>query len=111
MTNLVFRPAGLDDAELAADLITASYPELPEDPVLKRYFWAHPRAEWRTARFIVELDGEPVALVGWTHGPWEDFPARDCYVEVYLQRGRLGNDLLMNLWERVTTQAHADGAR
>jgi len=58
MASLVCRPAALEDAELASDLITASYPELPEDPVLKRYLWAHPRTEWRTARFIAELDEE-----------------------------------------------------
>ena len=30
MATLVCRPAGLEDAELTSDLITASYPELPE---------------------------------------------------------------------------------
>ena len=110
MAALVCRPALLEDAELASDLITASYPELPEDPVLKQYFWAHPRAQWRTARFIAELDGEPVALIGWTHAPWEQLPDRNSYVEVYLDRARLGVDLAMSLYERVATDAQADGA-
>ncbi len=110
MAPLVCRPAGLEDAELASDLITASYPELAEDPVVKHYFWAHPRAEWRTARFIAELDGKPVALIGWTHGPWEHVPARNCYVEVYLDRARLGIELAISLWQRVVADAQADGA-
>jgi len=110
MATLVCRPAKLEDAELASDMITASYPELPEDPVLKRYFWAHPRTEWRTERFIAELDGKPVALVGWTHGPWEQVPARNCYVEVYIDRARLGTDLAMSLIERMATGAQSDGA-
>jgi GNAT superfamily N-acetyltransferase len=110
MAALVCRPAGLEDAELASDLITASYPELPEDPKLKRYFWAHPRSEWRTARFIAEVDGEPVALIGWTHGPWEHVPARNCHVEVYLDRARLGIELAISLWQRVVAEARADGA-
>src|SRR5438309_11063921 len=110
MPTLVCRPAGLEDAELASDLITASYPELPEDPVLKRYFWTHPRAEWRTGRCIAELDGEAIALAGWTHGPWEQVPARNCYVEVYLDRARLDVELAISLWERVVAEAQADGA-
>ena len=110
MADLTYRPALLEDAELASDLITACYPELPEDPVLKQYFWAHPRAEWRTARFIAELDGEPVALLGWTHAPWEQLPDRNSYVEVYLDRARLEVELAMSLFERVATEAQADGA-
>lgn len=110
MATLLCRPAGLDDAELASDLITASYPELPEDPKLKHYFWAHPRSEWRTARFIAEVDGDPVAFVSWTHAPWDHLAARNCYVEVYLDQARLGSDLAGSLWEWVTTDALADGA-
>lgn len=110
MAPLVCRPAKLEDAELASDLITASYPELPEDPVLKQYFWAHPRAEWRTARFIAELDGEPVALLGWTHAPWDQLPDRNSYVEVYLDRAKLAVELAASLYERVATEAQADGA-
>lgn len=111
MATLVCRPARLEDAELASDLITASYPELPEDPVLKHYLWAHPRAEWRTGRFIAEVDGKPVAYVSWTHGPWEQVPARNCYVEVYLAQARLELELATSLWDWVATDAKADGAQ
>src|SRR5450759_1759217 len=110
MATLVCRPANLEDAELASDVITASYPELPEDPVLKHYFWAHPRSEWQTARYIAEVDGEPVAFVSWTHGPGEQVSARNGYVEVYRDRARLGSDLSAALWEWVTTDALSGGA-
>jgi GNAT superfamily N-acetyltransferase len=110
MATFVCRPAGLEDAELASDLITASYPELPEDPKVKRYFWAHPRSEWRTARFIAEVDGEPVALVGWTHAPWDKASPRNSYVEVYLDKARLASELPESLWGWVTTDALAEGA-
>jgi GNAT superfamily N-acetyltransferase len=110
MATLVCRPAKLEDADLASDIITASYPELPKDPVLKRYFWAHPRSEWRTARYIAEVDGAPVAFVSWTHGPWDQVSERNSYVEVYLDRDRLKSDLPGSLWEWVTTDALADGA-
>lgn len=110
MATFVCRPAGLEDAALASDVITASYPELPEDPKLKRYFWMHPRSEWRTARFIAEVEGEPVALIGWTHAPWEHTSAHNSYVEVYLDKARLGSDLPVTLWEWVTTDALANGA-
>jgi RimJ/RimL family protein N-acetyltransferase len=110
MANLVYRPAGLADAELASDLVTASYPELPEDPKLKQYSWAHPGSYLRTARFIAEVDGEPVALLSWTHGPWEQVEARNSYVGVYLDKARLRPDLLVSLWQWLTTEALADGA-
>jgi GNAT superfamily N-acetyltransferase len=106
----VLRPANVEDAELASELITASYPELPEDPVLKRYLWAHPRADWQTARFIAELDGAPVAFVTWSHGAWEDTPAHNCYIAVYLDQAKLDLELAMSLFERVAADAQADGA-
>ncbi len=106
-----FRPATLDDAELAADLMTAAYPELPEDPVLTRYRWEHPRHGWSIRRFIAELNGRPIAFVDWSHGPWEQVPQRHCYVEVLLDRARLEPQLLAALWKWVAADAEADGAR
>lgn len=111
MAKPVFRPASLDDAELAADLMTASYPDLPEDPVLTRYRWEHPKQGWSTRRSIAELDGRPIAFVGWSHGPWEQVPQRHCRVEVLLDRARLEPELLASLWKWVAADAQADGAR
>jgi GNAT superfamily N-acetyltransferase len=110
VANFVCRPAEIDDAELASDLITNSYPELPDDPKLKRYFWAHPLSGWGTARHIAEVNGEPVALVSWTHGPWAEGATRIAYAEVYLDPAQLGSDLPVALWEWVAADALADGA-
>jgi len=110
MANFVCRPAGIEDAELASDLITDSYPELPEDPKLKRYFWTHPRSGWSTGRFIAEVDGVPAAFLTWTHGPWDEVAARNAYISVYLEPARLASDLPVKLWEWLAADAGADGA-
>jgi RimJ/RimL family protein N-acetyltransferase len=111
MANLVLRPALLEDAEMASNVMTSAYPELPEDPILTRYSWEHPREGWPAARVIAELDGEPVAFVGWTHGPWEHLPERNCYVEVWLDQSKLEPALLDFLWGWVTNDAQAEGGR
>jgi GNAT superfamily N-acetyltransferase len=105
------RPASLEDAALASDLMTAAYPDLPEDPVLTRYRWEHPRDGWSDGRFIAELQGKPIAFVAWSHGPWDQVPERHCYVEVLLDRARFEPDVLASLWTWVAGEAHADGAR
>jgi len=105
------RPATLDDAELAADVMTASYPDLPEDPVITRYRWEHPRHEWSTGRFVAELDGRPIAFVGWGHQPWEQSAVRLCHVEVWLDKAKLELELLSSLWMWVSAAAQAEGAR
>jgi RimJ/RimL family protein N-acetyltransferase len=105
------RPATLDDAELAADLMTAAYPGLPEDPVLTRYRWEHPRDGWSNARFIAEQHGRAIAFVAFSHGPWDQVPERHCYVEVQLDRAMLAPALLMSLWTSIAREAQVDGAR
>jgi RimJ/RimL family protein N-acetyltransferase len=105
------RPATIDDAGLAADLMTAAYPDLPEDPVLTRYRWEHPRDGWSHARFIAALDDRPIALVGSSHGPWDQLPDRNCYVEVQLDRAALEPEMLDWLWTWIEGEAARDGAR
>jgi RimJ/RimL family protein N-acetyltransferase len=111
VTEPKLRPASLDDAALAADIMTAAYPELPEDPVLTRYRWEHPRDRWSYGRFIAELRGQPVAYVAWGHGPWDQSPEGNCYVEALLDRERLEPPLLEAIWTLVAREAQADGAR
>jgi RimJ/RimL family protein N-acetyltransferase len=107
MSQPVFRPAGLEDAALAADLMTASYPAYPQDPVVTRYRWAHPRLGWAAGRFIAELDGVPVAFLDWLHGPPEQDEGRHCEVGVSLDRAHLDHGLLAALVLWVTEQAKA----
>jgi len=111
VTGLVYRAATLDDAALAADLMTAAYPAVAQDPVVTRFRWEHPRHGWAYRRFIAEVAGQAIAYVASTHGPWDQLPDRVCDVEVSLDRARLGAELLRLLWERIGAEAAADGAR
>ena len=110
MTELVYRPASLDDAALAADLMTAAYPAFANDPVVTRYRWAHPRKGWSVGRFIVELGEVPIAYLDWLHGPPEQDPERHCEVGVALDRAHLETDLLTTLWSWVSASAEAGGS-
>lgn len=104
------RTATLDDAALAADLMTAAYPALAQDPVLMRYRWQQPRRGYSYGRFIAEQNGRPIAYVGWIHGPWEKLPDRHCEVEVWLDRDVLDHQLLKTLWSWVGDHAEAEGS-
>ena len=111
MTEPTFRPTTLDDAELAADLMTAAYPSLAVDPVLTRYRWAHPRQGWTYGGFIAEMSGKPIAFLHLMHGPPEQDPQRHCEVGVALDRSSLEVDLLTHLWHWATEQAAAGGSQ
>jgi RimJ/RimL family protein N-acetyltransferase len=111
MGELVYRRAELADAALAADLMTAAYPALPEDPIITRYRWERPRRDWSFERFIAEMDGRPVAFLDWLHGPPEQDPERHCEVSVYLDAAELDVGLLTSMWQWVAGQAEAAGSR
>ena len=101
----------MEDARLASDVMTASYPALPQDPVLTAFRWAHPREGWKSDRFLAEVDGDPVAYLAWLHGPWELLPERNCEVEVWMDHDRLDPDLLTDLWRWIGAQAEIEGAQ
>lgn len=111
MAKPVFRPANLDDAELAADLMTAAYPDDPADPVVTRFRWAHPRDGWSFGRFIVEVDAKPIAFTNWAHGPWNLVPERHCDIGAEVDPARESDELLDLVWKWIAGQASADGAR
>jgi RimJ/RimL family protein N-acetyltransferase len=107
---VTYRNATLDDAELASDLMTASYPALAQDPVITRLRWESPRSGFTYARFIAEEDGTPIAFVGFMHGPWAKLPERHCEVEVWLDRSSLDVDLLVAMFQWIGERALADGS-
>lgn len=111
MTTLTFRHATLDDAALAADLMTAAYPAMAQDPIVTTYRWQHPREGWAIGRFIAELDGRPIAYLGWRHAPWDQRPERLCEVDVWLDQDQAEAEQLTFLWKRIGAEAEADGAR
>ena len=110
MNKPEIRHASLADAALAADIMTAAYPAEPEDPVMTTHQWANNREDYVYGRFIAEVDGTPVAYLDWAHGPWEKLPERNCYVDVYLDRAYLDDELFTYLWSWVQDEAAREGA-
>lgn len=108
--EVTYRPATLDDAALAADIMTAAYPPMPQDPVMLRERWGWTRDGYRVARLIAWRQGRAIAFLGWIHGPWEKLPERHCEVEVWLAREEMDSGLLREMWEWIGEQAIADGA-
>lgn len=111
MADVTYRAAGLDDAALAADLMTAAYPSWAEDPVITRYRWEQPRRDWSFGRFIAEMDGKPIAFLYWFHGPPEQDPERHCEVNVYLDLAVMDVDRLTSMWHWLSREAEATGSQ
>jgi RimJ/RimL family protein N-acetyltransferase len=110
VSDPVLRPATLDDAALAADLMTAAYPRIAQDPIVTRYRWERTRRGWTARRYIAEIDGRPIAFVDWLFGPAEQDPERHCEIGVALHASELDVDLLTNLWGWAADRAEADGS-
>jgi RimJ/RimL family protein N-acetyltransferase len=108
---MTYRPAGLDDAELASDLMSAAYPAMTQDPVVIRYRWTNPPTGSSTERFIAESDGEAIAFLAWFHRSWDELPDRNGEIEVWLVRHRLDVRLLRSMWSWLGDRAVAAGAR
>lgn len=111
MAQLSYRRARREEAELAADLMSAAFELEPEDPVLVAFRWDHPKQGWSHGREFALLDGAPVAFLEWQHGHWSRLPERHCWIEVWLDRAHMDEQLLVVLWERIAGEAVRDGAR
>ncbi len=111
MTALTYRPAELEDAELAADLMTASYPSMAQDPVITRLRWENARRGFTYGRFIAEMNRTPIAYLTLVHGPWEKVEDGHCEVEVWLDRAALDGELLVEMFNWIGDRAEAEGAR
>jgi hypothetical protein len=104
---VTYRPASLDDAEFAADVM---HPVYPTDPLVTRFRWENPRKGYEAGRFIAEESGVPIAFLAWLHGPWAKLPERHCEIEVWLERSRLDAQLLVDLWSWIEAEAVAQGS-
>jgi len=111
MTAVTYRTAGLDDAELASDLMSSAYPAMTHDPVMLRFRWEHTRKGYEVGRFIAESNGKPIAFLAWLHGPWEKLPERHCEVEVWLAREHMDRVLLESMWSWIGDEATKEGSR
>jgi GNAT superfamily N-acetyltransferase len=109
--EVTYHEAALDDAEVAADVMTATYPAMPQDPVVTRLRWEHLRDGYAAGRYLAERDGRPIAFLAWLHGPWEKLPDRHCEVEVWLDRAAMNRDLLRSMWSWIGERAVGAGAR
>src|SRR2546426_11922460 len=89
MSTVTYRTATLGDAELAADVMTAAYPALPQDPVILRLRWERPRTGFAYGRFVAERDGGPIGYLGWIHRPGEKGSDRHCEGEGWLDQKHL----------------------
>jgi RimJ/RimL family protein N-acetyltransferase len=111
MTAIAYRPAELHDAELAADLMTASYPSMSQDPMITRMRWERPKRGFAYGRFIAERSGTPIAFLDWVHGPWEQVEDGHCEVSVYLDRAATDQDMLVEMFTWIGERAEAEGSR
>lgn len=108
--SVAYRAAVLDEAELASDLMSASYPAMTHDPVMTRFRWENLRKGYEAGRFIAEMDGTPVGFLAWLHGPWEKLPERHCEVEVWLDRAQLDERRLEEMWSWIGERAVEQGS-
>jgi mycothiol synthase len=105
VSAVTYRPATLEDAALASDVMTAAYPPSPQDPLLTRYRWEQPRSGYEYARFLADRDGTAIAYLAWVHGPWEKLPDRHCEVEVWLDRESHELGLVTEMWAWIADRA------
>lgn len=110
MSGVTYRPATIDDAELAADLMVAAFPPFPQDPVITRYRWENPRAGYEYTRHLAYRDGRAIAYLGTIHAPWEEVADRHCEVEVWLDRAVQTESLRRAMYEWIDAVAVAQGA-
>jgi len=108
VSTVIYRPARLEEAALASDVMTRAYPPLPQDPVMTRFRWEHPRIDYAYGRFFAERDAQPIAYLGWIHGPWSRVTDRHCEVEVWLDRAALDRELLGEIWRWIGDAAVAE---
>lgn len=109
--DLTLRPAVLDDANLAADLLTARLPDEPMDPRIKRHWWASGDPDWTVERFIV-LKGRGAVGFAWhLHAPWEKMPERYARVSATFSPVHETPENLSAVFDMMEDRARRDGAR
>ena len=104
MSAVLYRPAELDDAELATNLMNSAYSGMEHDPIITRLRWEWGRTGYSIGRYIAQQDRKPIAFLAWTHGPWEMLPERHCEVEVWLDRQSMDRRLLSELWTWISAR-------
>jgi GNAT superfamily N-acetyltransferase len=97
--ELAFRPATLEDAAFAADVLTACFPEDPMDPHLLRHYIATAHRTYVKERFVVRYRDTQAGAAWHEHPPWDKVPKR---------HGRVRAELLPSLRSRARLAATYD---
>ena len=84
--RLDFKPARIEEAQLAADLITAWIPDEPEDPMVLRHSWGLEQPQQVQTRHIIRSHGMPIGFLYSSHAAWDLMPERYAYFEVMIAR-------------------------
>ena len=108
---LGLRPARVEDAAFAADVMTAVRPSSPTDPSILAYWWAQPEESFDLRRFLVTTGRRDVGYAEVSHARWDLDPKRYGAVSGELipeERGRESLDALFAICEELLV---ADGAR
>lgn len=105
------RPATLDDAAIAARIMTSVLPDEPWDADVVRFNWSIPEKTMVRRRFIVEERGEPVGLA-YAHNPaaWTADQPHFGRVNVTLAPGAQDPDDYDQLLGELTDQLVGAGA-
>ena len=109
--DLELRPATADDAAFAADLLTAVYPDDPEDPILMRHSWSVNELGNVIERSIVTREGRSVGMTTLRHAPWEQMPERYGRVAAELLPDLRTPARLDALFAHLEGRSRADGTK
>ncbi|CAN5151368.1 hypothetical protein BH18CHL2_BH18CHL2_05980 [soil metagenome] len=109
VADLDARPATLDDAAVAADVMSALDPDDPVDPLINRYQWKT-APPWPRERFVLEAAGRPVGFAFHAHVPWEEMPERFAFVGAFLAPGDETRDRADAACDLVEGRSREDGA-
>jgi RimJ/RimL family protein N-acetyltransferase len=108
---MTLRPATLDDAAFAADVLTEAHPDDPEDPQLMRHWWTIVAPDETVERFVASISGAHVGFVARSHQSWAKMPVRFGSVRACLRPAAWSAARLDALLGAMEDRHSADGAQ
>lgn len=111
VADLELRPATLDDAALAADIVTESHPDDPEDPQTTRHEWSMAAPDDVVDRHVALLDGDAVGFTTREHPAWTKMPERFTAIDVGLRPRARTAGRMDALFAMLEDAARADGTQ
>ena len=111
VADLTLRPATLDDAALAADILTERHPDDPHDPLLERHWWSIQDPAATVERFIASAEGASVGYVSRSHESWAKMPERFGRMSCILRPAAWSASRIDALIGAMEERQRADGAQ